>query len=59
MTAPVLVVGGPAVTSTKRQLAWLAEQTPGGRYVPVDATHLVHTDNPDGFLTALHAFGTG
>ncbi|MFF1462212.1 alpha/beta fold hydrolase [Streptomyces sp. NPDC058330] len=59
ITAPTLVVGGTRSHVDQRQLAWLAEQIPGGRYVPVDASHLVHTDNPDAFLTALHAFGIG
>lgn len=59
ITAPTLVVGGARSHIDQEQLAWMARRIPGGRYVCVDADHLVHRDNPDAFLAALKAFGVG
>ncbi|WP_406151379.1 alpha/beta fold hydrolase [Streptomyces sp. NBC_01012] len=59
ITAPALVVGGARSHVDQEQLAWMAEQIPGGRFVSVDAGHLVHADNPQAFLDALRAFGVG
>uniref|UniRef100_A0AAU3H4E6 Alpha/beta hydrolase n=1 Tax=Streptomyces sp. NBC_01401 TaxID=2903854 RepID=A0AAU3H4E6_9ACTN len=59
ITAPALVVGGARSHVDQQQLAWMAERIPGGRFVSVDAGHLVHADNPQAFLDALRAFGVG
>lgn len=59
ITAPALVVGGSRSHVDQEQLAWTARQIPGGRFVSVDAGHLVHADNPQAFLAALRAFGVG
>ncbi|MEU8707874.1 alpha/beta hydrolase [Streptomyces sp. NPDC048565] len=59
ITAPALVVGGARSHVDQEQLAWMAEQIPEGRFVSVDAGHLVHADNPQAFLDALRAFGVG
>ncbi|MFI2780961.1 alpha/beta fold hydrolase [Streptomyces sp. ALB3] len=59
ITAPALVVGGSRSHVDQEQLAWMARQMPGGRFVTVDAGHLVHADNPKAFLAALRSFGVG
>ncbi|GGZ07781.1 alpha/beta hydrolase [Streptomyces nitrosporeus] len=59
ITAPTLVIGGTRSHVDQEQLRSPAGRTPGGRYAPVDAGHLVHADNPDGFLAALASFGIG
>ncbi|MEU9361654.1 alpha/beta fold hydrolase [Streptomyces sp. NPDC048301] len=59
ITAPTLVVGGSRSHVDQRELASMAERIPGGRYVRVDAGHLVHSDNPQAFLDALASFGIG
>ncbi|MGP3634220.1 alpha/beta fold hydrolase [Streptomyces sp. 24-1644] len=58
ITAPTLVIGGgPRSHIVQDHLAWMAEQIPGGRFVTIDAGHLVHTARPDEFLAALRSFG--
>ncbi|MBM7439461.1 alpha/beta fold hydrolase [Streptomyces sp. HB132] len=59
ITAPTLVVGGSRSHVDQEQLAWTARQIAGGRFVSVDAGHLVHADNPQALLAALRAFGVG
>ncbi|MFS0695472.1 alpha/beta fold hydrolase [Streptomyces nitrosporeus] len=59
ITAPTPVIGGTRSHVDQEQLRSPAGRTPGGRYAPVDAGHLVHADNPDGFLAALASFGIG
>lgn len=59
ITAPTLVVGGTHSHIDQEQLAWMAGQIPGARFVPVDAGHLVHDGNPEEFLAALRSFGIG
>ncbi|MFJ4576282.1 alpha/beta fold hydrolase [Streptomyces sp. NPDC088846] len=58
ITAPTLVIGGgPAGRIAQRGLARMAERIPRGRFVTIDAGHLVHTGRPDEFLAELRAFG--
>ncbi|MFJ8849140.1 alpha/beta fold hydrolase [Streptomyces sp. NPDC102437] len=58
ITAPTLVIGGgPTSQIAQEGLAWLAGRIPDGRFVTIDAGHLVHTDRPEEFLAALRAFG--
>ncbi|MFD9500088.1 alpha/beta fold hydrolase [Streptomyces sp. NPDC060035] len=59
ITAPTLVVGGSRSHIDQEQLVWIARRIPGGQYVCVDAGHLVHSDNPEAFLTELRSFGVG
>ncbi|MFJ2229590.1 alpha/beta fold hydrolase [Streptomyces halstedii] len=59
ITAPTLLIGGTRSHIDQRQLVLAAERIPGGRFVPVDAGHLVHTENPGAFLAALRSFGVG
>ena len=59
ITAPVLVVGGARSHIDQKQLVWMAGQIPAGQFTSVDAGHLVHADNPQGFLAALRSFGVG
>lgn len=58
ITAPTLVVaGGPTSHVRQDQLAWLADRIPDARLVTIGAGHLVHTDAPAEFLSALREFG--
>ncbi|MFD7336409.1 alpha/beta fold hydrolase [Streptomyces violascens] len=58
IAAPTLVVaGGPASRIDQKKLAWMASRIPGARLVTIDAGHLVHTERPDEFLSALGEFG--
>lgn len=58
ITAPTLVIGGgPTSQIAQESLVWLAGRIPDGRYVTIDAGHLVHTERPDEFLAEVRAFG--
>lgn len=58
ITAPVLVVGGgPASHVPQERLARMAELIPAGRFLTIDAGHLVHRERPAEFLAALRDFG--
>ncbi|MFC9246319.1 alpha/beta fold hydrolase [Streptomyces sp. NPDC057136] len=58
ITAPTLIIGGGGRSHIAQdQLARMAEQIPDGRFVTIDAGHLVHTGLPDEFLVALRSFG--
>ncbi|QES04376.1 alpha/beta hydrolase [Streptomyces venezuelae] len=58
ITAPTLVVaGGPTSHVRQDQLAWLTDRIPDARLVTIGAGHLVHTDAPAEFLSALREFG--
>ena len=55
--APALVVwGGPASPMRAEHVAELARTLPAGRLVRVDAGHLVHDTDPDGFLAVVRPF---
>ena len=54
---PALVVwGGPSSPMPAEDVAELARTLPAGRLVRVDAGHLVHATDPDGFLAAVRPF---
>ncbi|MER5308716.1 alpha/beta hydrolase [Streptomyces sp. NPDC002773] len=56
--APTLVLtGGPASHVPQEHLSRLAERIPDARLVGIEAGHLVHTDRPEEFLTAVREFG--
>ncbi|MEE1808977.1 alpha/beta fold hydrolase [Streptomyces sp. BE133] len=58
ITAPTLVIGGgPASQIAQDRLVWMAGRIPRGRFVTIEAGHLVHTERPDEFLTELRSFG--
>ncbi|MGW2086341.1 alpha/beta fold hydrolase [Streptomyces sp. NPDC001880] len=58
ITAPTLVIGGgPTSQIAQERLVWLAGRIPGGRFVTIDAGHLVHTERPDEFLVEIRKFG--
>ncbi|MCX5098599.1 alpha/beta hydrolase [Streptomyces sp. NBC_00264] len=58
ITAPTLVIGGgPTSRIAQEELIRLAGRIPDGRFVTIDAGHLVHTDRPEEFLAELRAFG--
>ncbi|MEU9314769.1 alpha/beta hydrolase [Streptomyces sp. NPDC048295] len=58
ITAPTLVIGGgPTSQIAQERLVWLAGRIPGGRFVTIEAGHLVHTDRPDEFLAEIRKFG--
>ncbi|MET9659832.1 alpha/beta hydrolase [Streptomyces sp. NPDC006510] len=58
ITAPTLVIGGgPTSQIAQERLVWMAGRIPDGRFVTIDAGHLVHTERPDEFLAELRAFG--
>ncbi|MFE7044129.1 alpha/beta fold hydrolase [Streptomyces atratus] len=58
ITAPTLVIGGgPASQIAQDKLVWMAGRIPRGRFVTIEAGHLVHTERPDEFLTELRSFG--
>ncbi|MFI8883808.1 alpha/beta fold hydrolase [Streptomyces sp. NPDC053813] len=58
ITAPTLVIGGgPTSQIAQESLVWLAGRIPDGRFVTIDAGHLVHTERPDEFLAELRTFG--
>ncbi|WP_333734465.1 alpha/beta fold hydrolase, partial [Streptomyces sp. IBSBF 3010] len=58
ITAPTLVVGGgPRSQIAQEDLARTARAIPGAEFVTIDAGHLVHTERPEEFLTALRSFG--
>ncbi|WP_328314381.1 alpha/beta hydrolase [Streptomyces sp. NBC_00442] len=60
IAAPTLVVaGGPAGLIDQKKLAWMASRIPDARLVTIDAGHLVHTECPGQFLSALGEFGIG
>ncbi|WP_406447505.1 alpha/beta hydrolase [Streptomyces sp. NBC_00876] len=60
ITAPTLVIGGgPGSQIDQEDLAWMARQIPGARHITIEAGHLVHTERPEEFLTALRSFGVG
>ncbi|WP_242653109.1 alpha/beta fold hydrolase [Intrasporangium flavum] len=55
--APTLVVwGGPSSPMPAEHVEELARTLPAGRLVRVDAGHLVHDTDPDGFLAAVRPF---
>jgi pimeloyl-ACP methyl ester carboxylesterase len=55
--APALVVwGGPSSPMPAEHVDELARTLPAGRLVRVDAGHLVHDTDPDGFLAAVRPF---
>ncbi|MFE4857552.1 alpha/beta fold hydrolase [Streptomyces sp. NPDC056670] len=58
-TPTLVVAGGPASRIDQKKLAWMASRIPDARLVTIDAGHLVHTDRPDQFLSALREFGIG
>jgi pimeloyl-ACP methyl ester carboxylesterase len=58
ITAPTLVIGGgPTSQIAQERLIGMAGRIPDGRFVTIDAGHLVHTDRPEEFLAELRAFG--
>ncbi|WP_326763867.1 alpha/beta hydrolase [Streptomyces sp. NBC_01591] len=58
IAAPTLVIGGgPTSQIAQERLVWVAGRIPGGRFVTIDAGHLVHIERPDEFLAKLRAFG--
>lgn len=58
ITAPTLVIGGgPASQIAQDRLVWMAGRIPRGRFVTIEAGHLVHTERPDEFLAELRSFG--
>ncbi|MFD5202319.1 alpha/beta fold hydrolase [Streptomyces sp. NPDC058375] len=58
ITAPTLVIGGgPTSHIDQGQLARAARAIPDCHLVTIDAGHLIHTDRPQEFLTAVRAFG--
>ncbi|OKJ68478.1 alpha/beta fold hydrolase [Streptomyces sp. CB02460] len=58
ITAPTLVIGGgPSSRIAQEDLAGMARAIPGAELVTIDAGHLVHTERPEEFLTALRSFG--
>ncbi|MFE4799924.1 alpha/beta fold hydrolase [Streptomyces sp. NPDC056708] len=58
IAAPTLVIGGgPTSQIAQERLVWMAGRIPDGRFVTIDAGHLVHTERPDEFLAELRAFG--
>ncbi|MFG2626800.1 alpha/beta fold hydrolase [Streptomyces sp. NPDC048473] len=58
ITAPTLVIGGgPASQIAQERLVWMAGRIPRGRFVTIEAGHLVHTERPDEFLAELRSFG--
>ncbi|ALC25258.1 alpha/beta hydrolase [Streptomyces pristinaespiralis] len=58
ITCPTLVIGGgPTSHVPQDRLAELAGRIPGGRFVTIDAGHLVHESRPEDFLKALKEFG--
>ncbi|MFJ9431973.1 alpha/beta fold hydrolase [Streptomyces sp. NPDC101490] len=58
ITAATLVVaGGPASHVPQDRMSWLAGRVPGARLVTIGAGHLVHTERPEEFLSALREFG--
>ncbi|WP_309052847.1 alpha/beta fold hydrolase [Streptomyces sp.] len=60
LTVPTLVLaGGERSHLPQDQLRRLAEQIPGARLWTGDAGHLIHTEDPAGFLAALREFGLG
>lgn len=57
---PTLVLaGGERSHLPQDQLRRLAEQITGARLWTGDAGHLIHTEDPAGFLAALREFGLG
>lgn len=60
LTVPTLVLaGGERSHLPQEQLRRLAEEIPGARLWTGDAGHLIHTEDPAGFLAALREFGLG
>ncbi|MFE5096018.1 alpha/beta fold hydrolase [Streptomyces sp. NPDC056638] len=58
ITAPTLVIGGGTTSQIAQdRLVWMAGRIPRGRFVPIEAGHLVHTERPDEFLAELRSFG--
>ncbi|MFH8932211.1 alpha/beta fold hydrolase [Streptomyces pristinaespiralis] len=58
ITCPTLVIGGgPTSHVPQDRLAELAGRIPGGRFVTIDAGHLVHESRPEDFLKSLKEFG--
>ena len=54
---PALVVwGGPESPMPAEHVAELASTLPAGQLARVDAGHLVHASDPDGFLAAVRPF---
>ncbi len=58
-TPTLVVAGGPGSHIDQRKLARLASRIPDARLVTIEAGHLVHTDRPGQFLSALREFGIG
>ncbi len=58
-TPTLVVAGGRAGHVDQKTPAWMASRIPDARLVTIGAGHLVHTDRPEQFLSALGEFGIG